>query len=132
VGAFLHDAGHEVVAVDLDPVLIAAAEEDHPGPCWLVGDLAELDLPVGNLAGLDLPARGSPLGFDAIICAGNAMTFLAPATRPEVLRRLRTPIAARFHVARGRRGDRLVRAPACASPGQGRRCQARRRATAIA
>jgi hypothetical protein len=122
VGAFLHDAGHEVVAVDLDPVLIAAAEGDHPGPCWLVGDLAELDL----------PARGIPLGFDAIVRAGNVMTFLAPATRPEVPRRLRTHIAARFHVARGRRGDRLVRGPACASPGQGRRCQARRRATAIA
>ena len=27
------------------PVLIAAAEEDHPGPTFLVGDLAELDLP---------------------------------------------------------------------------------------
>ncbi|MDX6620950.1 MAG: hypothetical protein QOK36_3336, partial [Gaiellales bacterium] len=32
VGAFLADAGHEVVGVDADPVLIAAAEADHPGP----------------------------------------------------------------------------------------------------
>src|SRR3712207_7319266 len=28
-----------------DPVLIEAAREDHPGPHWIVGDLAELDLP---------------------------------------------------------------------------------------
>ena len=34
---------------------IAAAEADHPGPTWLVGDLAELDL----------PARGIAAGFDA-------------------------------------------------------------------
>jgi SAM-dependent methyltransferase len=79
VGAFLHAAGHDVVGVDVDPVLIAAAEEDHPGPRWLVGDLAELDL----------PARGIAEPFDAIVCAGNVMTFLAPSTRGAVLRRLR-------------------------------------------
>jgi len=83
VGAFLHEAGHEVVGVDVDPVLVAAAEEDHPGPTWLVGDLAELDL----------PARGVAAGFDGIVCAGNVMTFLAPSTRVEVLRRLRAHVA---------------------------------------
>jgi SAM-dependent methyltransferase len=79
VGAFLAAAGHEVVGVDLDPVLIDAARSDHPGPQWLVGDLATLDL----------PARGIADGFDAIVCAGNVMAFLAPATRREVLRRMR-------------------------------------------
>jgi len=79
VGAVLADAGHEVVGVDLDPVLIAAAEEDHPGPMWLVEDLATLDL----------SARGIDEGFDAIVCAGNVMTFLAPSTRGLVLQRLR-------------------------------------------
>src|SRR5688572_28381946 len=44
VGARLAAIGHEVVGVDLDPELIAAAELDHPGPIWLVADLAELDL----------------------------------------------------------------------------------------
>lgn len=78
VGAFLTDAGHSVVGVDVDPVLIAAAEEDHPGPTWIVGDLAELDL----------PAAGIDEGFDVILCVGNVMTFLAPSTRREVLRRL--------------------------------------------
>ncbi|GAA4730831.1 class I SAM-dependent methyltransferase [Modestobacter marinus] len=75
VGAVLFDAGHEVVGVDADPVLVAAAEADHPGPRWLVGDLAELDLPEE---------------FDGIVCAGNVMAFLAPSTRGEVLRRFRT------------------------------------------
>ena len=79
VGAALHHAGHVVVGVDLDPVLIAAAEEDHPGPTWLVGDLAQLDL----------PNRGIDEPFDVIVAAGNVMAFLAPSTRPAVLERLR-------------------------------------------
>jgi hypothetical protein len=57
----------------------AAAEQDHPGPRWVVGDLAELDL----------PGRGITEPFDAVVCAGNVMTFLAPNTRVEVLTRLR-------------------------------------------
>jgi SAM-dependent methyltransferase len=91
VGGFLHQVGHEVVGVDVDPVLIAAAEEDHPGPRWLVGDLAELDL----------PARGIPEPFDAIVCAGNVMTFLAVSTRQEVLRRMRDHLAADGRAAIG-------------------------------
>jgi hypothetical protein len=60
-------------------VLIEAAVADHPGPRWIVEDLAELDL----------SAHGISEPFDAIVCAGNVMTFLAPSTRHEVLRRLR-------------------------------------------
>ena len=78
VGAFLANAGHTVIGVDGDPILIEAAQHDHPGPTWLVGDLAELDL----------VARGFEEGFDAIVCAGNVMTFLAPSTRSEVLTRM--------------------------------------------
>ncbi|MGY2127880.1 class I SAM-dependent methyltransferase [Blastococcus sp. SYSU DS0617] len=91
VGAFLHDVGHSVVGVDADPVLIAAAEEDHPGPRWLVGDLAELDL----------PAQGIDAAFDAIVCAGNVMTFLAESTRTDVLRRMRGHVAADGRAAIG-------------------------------
>jgi SAM-dependent methyltransferase len=83
VGAHLAEVGHDVVGVDVDPELIAAAEADHPGPRWLVGDLALLDL----------PSLGIPEPFDAIVCAGNVMTFLAPSTRGAVLRRLRAHIA---------------------------------------
>ena len=97
VGAFLAAAGHTVVGVDGDPVLIAAAEADHPGPTWLVGDLAELDL----------PRQGISEPFDAVVCAGNVLTFLAPSTRREVLRRLRAhlvpdgPAAVGFGAGRG-------------------------------
>nr|MDT0663251.1 class I SAM-dependent methyltransferase [Micromonospora sp. DSM 115978] len=80
LGGHLALAGHRVIGVDLDPVLVEAARQDHPGPEWLVGDLAELDL----------PARGITEGFDAVVSAGNVMTFVAPATRREILRRMRT------------------------------------------
>ncbi|MGA9375643.1 MAG: class I SAM-dependent methyltransferase, partial [Mycobacterium sp.] len=52
-------------------------------PRWLVGDLAELDL----------PARGIDEPFDLIVSAGNVMTFLAPSTRTQVLGRLRAHLA---------------------------------------
>ena len=77
-GGALARAGHDVVGVDVDPVLISAAEQDHPGPRWLVGDLAEIDL----------PAMGIDEGFDVIVSAGNVMAFLAASTRREVLTRL--------------------------------------------
>jgi SAM-dependent methyltransferase len=83
VGGRLAELGHEVVGVDLDPVLIAAAQHDHPGPRWLVGDLAELDL----------PASGVEPGFDVVVCAGNVMGFLDPATRHRVLANLRSVLA---------------------------------------
>nr|WP_090345907.1 class I SAM-dependent methyltransferase [Mycolicibacterium malmesburyense]CRL78482.1 type 12 methyltransferase [Mycolicibacterium malmesburyense] len=79
LGGYLAGVGHRVVGVDVDPALIEAAEQDHPGPRWLVGDLAELDL----------PARGITEPFDVIVSAGNVMTFLAPSTRGQVLARLR-------------------------------------------
>ncbi|PWW22221.1 methyltransferase family protein [Geodermatophilus normandii] len=78
VGGHLASVGHDVTGVDVDPVLVDAARQDHPGPRWLVGDLAELDLPDR---------------FDAIVCAGNVVTFLAPSTRGEVLRRFRRHLA---------------------------------------
>ncbi len=83
VGGRLHALGHVVVGVDVDPALIQAAEMDHPGPTWLVGDLAELDL----------AAEGVEGDFDVIISAGNVMGFLAPSTRVEVLRRFGTHLA---------------------------------------
>ena len=87
VGGYLAGQGHQVVGVDLDPALIEAAEDDHPGPTWLVGDLSELDL------------EGQK--FDAIVCAGNVMTFCAPGTRPEILRRFREHLAERGRVVIG-------------------------------
>lgn len=74
VGAELHARGHDVVGVDVDPELIAAASEDHPGPRWLVGDLADLDL-----------ATMGEASFDAAVVAGNVMVFVAPGTEVDVL-----------------------------------------------
>lgn len=91
VGGALGLAGHDVVGVDVDPVLITAAEQDHPGPTWLVGDLADLDL----------PARGIAEPFDAIVSAGNVLPFLAPSTRRRVLHRFRAHLAADGRIAVG-------------------------------
>lgn len=97
VGGYLHAAGHRVTGVDVDPVLIEAAETDYPGPDWRVGDLSELDL---------CEADGSRTQFDAIVCAGNVLAFVAPETEALVLRRLAEHLApdgrltVGFHVAK--------------------------------
>lgn len=83
VGGRLSVLGHQVVGVDIDPELIAAAEREHPGATWLVRDLSVLDLPADGLA--------EP--FEVIVSAGNVMTFLDPATRREVLQRLSDHLA---------------------------------------
>jgi len=78
VGAELDRRGHRVVGVDADAALIAAALADHPGPSWLVADLARLDL-------ADL---GHPELFDAAVLAGNVLPFVAPGTEGQVLARV--------------------------------------------
>ena len=88
VGGRLAALGHRVVGVDIDPALIDAAEHDHPGPVWLVADLAELDL-----SGRDLGAIGTDAAFDAIVAAGNVMTFLDASTNRQVLERLGAHLA---------------------------------------
>ncbi len=96
IGGHLASLGHSVVGVDVDPVLIAEAGREHPAARWVVGDLAELDL---RAAGIDEP-------FDGIVSAGNVMTFLAPSTRGEVLRRLRSLVARDGRAAIGFGADR--------------------------
>jgi SAM-dependent methyltransferase len=78
VAAILHGRGHAVVGVDADADLVAAAEEDHAGPTWVVADLSELDL----------PAQGIAEPFDAAVVAGNVLAFVAPGTEAAVLRRI--------------------------------------------
>ena len=91
VGGRLAAAGHRVTGVDLDPELIAAARQDYPDTDWQVGDLA----------GLELPDR-----FDVIVCAGNVMTFVAPDTRAEILRRMRVHLGEQGRVVIGFGADR--------------------------
>lgn len=83
VGGRLAELGHDVVGTDLDPALIAAAQADFPDVTWLTGDLSELDLPAAGIA--------EP--FDAIVCAGNVLTFIDPATRHAVLSRMAAHLA---------------------------------------
>ncbi|MGH1563889.1 class I SAM-dependent methyltransferase [Mumia sp. DW29H23] len=92
VGARLHARGHEVVGVDVDPELIAAAEQDHPGPTWTVGDLATFDL------------DGEP--FDLAVCAGNVMVFVAPGSEAAVLERLRAHVRPGGRIVLGFRTDK--------------------------
>lgn len=96
VGAALHERGHTVVGVDVDPVLIEAAEQDHPGPVWLVADLAHLDL---SSSGIEEP-------FDAAVLAGNVMVFLAPGTEEPVLRRVAAHVVPGGRVVTGFHTDR--------------------------
>ncbi|HEX3712388.1 MAG TPA: class I SAM-dependent methyltransferase, partial [Trebonia sp.] len=78
VGAALAACGHAVTGVDADANLIAAATAAHPGPRWVVADLAELDL----------SAHGDLEPFDAAVLAGNVMLFVAAGTEGQVLRRV--------------------------------------------
>ena len=91
VGGWLAGVGHEVVGVDIDPVLIGTARSDHPQAHWIVGDLAELDL----------PSLGISEEFDAIVCAGNVMAFVEQSSRVEVLRRFRAHLHPDGRVAVG-------------------------------
>lgn len=92
VAARLSAAGHDVVGVDVDPVLIEAAEEDHPGPQWRVGDLATLEL------------DGDP--FDLAVVAGNVMVFLAPGSERTVLERLKAHVRPGGRIVLGFRTDK--------------------------
>lgn len=75
LGGYLHDVGHVVVGVDVDPVLIAAAEEDHP----------RTDVACRRSRRTRSAARGVEADFDVIVSAGNVVAFLAPSTRQAVL-----------------------------------------------
>jgi SAM-dependent methyltransferase len=78
VGAGLAARGHTVVGVDADPELIEEARAEHAGSTWLLADLAELDL----------ATQGEPEPFDAAVCAGNVMPYVAPGSEATVLARI--------------------------------------------
>ncbi len=62
--------GVEVVGVDLDEDMLAAARRKAPHLDWRVGDLATVDL---------------LRHFEAVVLAGNVMIFLAPGTEAAVV-----------------------------------------------
>mgnify|MGYP003348812882 FL=1 len=75
VGAVLHERGHHVVGVDVDPILIAAAVQDYPGPTWVVSDLVDMDL----------SQHGVCEPFDAAVLAGNVLAFVEGGTESRAL-----------------------------------------------
>jgi 2-polyprenyl-3-methyl-5-hydroxy-6-metoxy-1,4-benzoquinol methylase len=88
----LHDRGHTVLGVDVDPVLIEAATTDYPGPRYVVADLATLDL--------------DEEPFDAALLAGNVLVFVAPGSEVDVLRRIAAHLKPDGAVASGFATDR--------------------------
>ena len=95
--AALHALGHRVVGVAVDPVLVEAARADHPGPTWLVADLATLDL----------VALGESKPFDAAVLAGNVIAFVAPETETQVLSSVRRQVRSDGLVVVGFHTERL-------------------------
>lgn len=80
LGGYLAARGHEVVGVDLDPVLITIAVADHPNAVWLVGDLCARDW--------------NQPEFDLIVCAGNVLVFLEIQGRGQALKNLASSLSA--------------------------------------
>lgn len=63
--------GVEVVGVDVDPSMLAAARRRAPELTWVEADLATLDL---------------DRRFDVVVLAGNVPIFCPPASRPDLVR----------------------------------------------
>lgn len=78
--------GIDVVGVDLDPAMLAAARRKAPALAWVEADLATVDL---------------QRRFDVVVLAGNVLVFVAPGTERPVVERMAA------HLAPGGRG-RLV------------------------
>jgi SAM-dependent methyltransferase len=108
VAAAIAERGHTVVGVDVDPALVAAAQADYPGPRFVVGDLASLDL-------------GDEAPFDAAVLAGNVLVFVAPGSEKQVLARVAAHVRPDGFLVAGFATDRDYRVPAfdadCAAVG---------------
>jgi SAM-dependent methyltransferase len=100
VAAALQARGHEVVAVEPDPALVAQARSTYP-------DLEVIPSDVLALTPEALVARGKPAEFDLAVAVGNVMIFLAEDTERRVLAHLRGLLAPRgrllvgFHLRSG-------------------------------
>lgn len=85
VGGELALRSHTVIGIDLDLELLNQARIDFPNSTWLHGDLSTFELMGDNL---------QPKVFEAIICTGNVLPFLAPGTSGAVLKNLAKHLAA--------------------------------------
>jgi SAM-dependent methyltransferase len=82
VGGYLSARGYAVAGVDLDDYLISEAARSFPAAEWRIGDLAVFDF--ASLAAAAPEFGGGP-GFDAIVSAGNVLTFVDPSARGALL-----------------------------------------------
>lgn len=98
VGGTLSERGYAVCGIDLDEVLVAEARAAFPRGDWRVGDLSAFDSAEFSAA--------APGGFDAIVSAGNVLTFLDPAGRRPALQRLRELLAPGGRLVTGFGGGR--------------------------
>lgn len=81
VAASLQARGHQVVAAEPDPTLVAQSRRTYP-------DLAVIESDVLALSPVVLEAHGGPTEFDLVVLVGNVMVFVAEDTEREVLSRV--------------------------------------------
>jgi len=98
--------GIDVVGVDLDDAMLAAARAKAPDLTWITADLLDVDL--GR-------------AFDVVVMPGNVMIFLAPGTEPAVVANMARHVSPAGRLIAGfqlRRGYELSRYDAdCAAAG---------------
>ncbi|MCQ9332536.1 class I SAM-dependent methyltransferase [Corynebacterium phoceense] len=89
LGGRLAALGHDVLGVDVDPILIEHAVHDFPEGDWRVGDLSEDAIEEHN--------------FDIAVAAGNVVGFFAPEGREAAYRNIFNALkpGGRFVVALG-------------------------------
>lgn len=78
IGIELAHRGHDVIGVDVDPILIAEADRLEPSARWVIADIAVPEV-LSEIAGT----------VDLIVCGGNVITFLAPGTTVHALNNFR-------------------------------------------
>jgi SAM-dependent methyltransferase len=82
----LADRGIDVVGVDLDDSMLAAARVKAPDLTWITADLLDVDL--GRR-------------FDVVVLPGNVMIFVAPGTETAIVANLARHVAADGHLVAG-------------------------------
>lgn len=77
LAGYLAVAGHDVMGIDLDPLLVEVAKTKYPQARFSIADLADFELRQDD---------GELISFDIIVSAGNVQTFLADWERIPALR----------------------------------------------
>lgn len=94
VAAELAGRGHQVVAVEPDPSLVAASRAAYPGLEVITADVLEVDR-------ARLRALGRPDAFDLVVCVGNVLLFTADGTEQAFLERVAGLLAPEGRVLAG-------------------------------